>query len=77
MHQRGSSQLSVIPVPGDLIPSYRHICRQNINVHKTKLNHLKKENKTDSVEGENQLTQVVLDLLIDTHIRKHTHIHAH
>jgi hypothetical protein len=33
---RGSSQLSVIPVPGDLTSSHRHPCRQNTRVRKNK-----------------------------------------
>jgi hypothetical protein len=28
-----SSQLSVTSVPGDLMPSYRYICRQNTNAY--------------------------------------------
>lgn len=27
------------PVPEDLAPLYKHICRQNTNAHKTKINH--------------------------------------
>ena len=39
-----SSQLSVIPLPGDLNPSHGNTCRQNTYVHKNKKKH-KKENK--------------------------------
>jgi hypothetical protein len=37
-HPHGSSQLSVTPVPGDRTPSHRHICRQNTNAQKIKIN---------------------------------------
>ena len=32
-HPHGGSQLSITPVPGDLTPSYRHICKQNTKIH--------------------------------------------
>jgi hypothetical protein len=35
-HPQSSSQLSVTPVPGDLIPSHTHICRQVTNAYKNK-----------------------------------------
>ncbi|EDL87703.1 putative RNA methylase MDS024, isoform CRA_b [Rattus norvegicus] len=37
-HPRGSSQLSVTPVPGLLIPIHRHACWQNTSAHKIKVN---------------------------------------
>jgi hypothetical protein len=30
-YPQGSSQLSITPVSGDLTPSHRHTCQQNIN----------------------------------------------
>lgn len=38
----GSSRLSVTPVPGNLTPSHRKVCRQNSNTCKIKINYLKK-----------------------------------
>lgn len=35
-HPHGGSQLSVTPVPVDLIPQHMHPCSQNTNVHKRK-----------------------------------------
>ena len=40
-HSYGGSQLSVIPVPGDLTPAHKYTCSQNTYVHK--INYLKKE----------------------------------
>jgi hypothetical protein len=37
-HPHGGSQPSIIPVPGDLTPSHRHICSQNTNAHKIEIN---------------------------------------
>jgi hypothetical protein len=33
-HPHGSSELSVIPVPGEFAPSHTYICRQNIKLNK-------------------------------------------
>lgn len=41
-HPHGSSQLFIIPVPGDRAPSHRHTCMQNTKAHKTKINKLLK-----------------------------------
>jgi hypothetical protein len=44
-----SSSLPVIPVPGDLTPSYRHAY---ISAHKIKINHLKiKTNNSTQISG--------------------------
>ena len=40
-HPCGRTQLSVIPVPGDLTPAHKYTCSQNTYVHK--INYLKKE----------------------------------
>jgi hypothetical protein len=32
-----AAQNYLTPVPGDLMPSDRHTCRQNTNVHKIKI----------------------------------------
>jgi len=54
-HPCGSSQLSVIPVPGDLTPSHRYACRQNTNAPKIKINKLfKKEGVIGEEEKERE-----------------------
>lgn len=39
-HRQGSSQLLETPVPGGLISSHKHACRQNTNAYKIKINKL-------------------------------------
>lgn len=43
-HPHGSSQLFLIPVPGDRAPSHRHTCMQNTKAHKIKIKYWKENN---------------------------------
>jgi hypothetical protein len=44
-HPHGSSQPSVTPLSGDLKPSHRHTCSQNINVYNIIINYFFKKEK--------------------------------
>lgn len=37
-HPNSSSKLCLAPVPGNVTPSHRYTCRQNLNEHKIKVN---------------------------------------
>lgn len=56
MDPQGSSQLSVMPVPGVLTPSYKHTCKKNTTAHKIKPNY-KTHTMQLSCEGASESTK--------------------